>query len=187
MFHETRDGIDSIKIIITGTRNAGKSEFIRTAVGNFNVSVAFPSTFEQKTVDLGETSVIFEQGRTVIGNNLELNLTCIAGLEWLAAFDSLLPGGIHGFIVVVDSTRPQTFRETRNIIESYRACTVAPCVVAANKQDLQDAWEIDTIRQAIRLYPYVKLLPCIATRHASVVSVINALLDSVLADGDSEE
>jgi signal recognition particle receptor subunit beta len=36
-------------------------------------------------------------------------------------------------------------------------------VVAANKQDKEEAWDIDDMRIALRIDPKVKFLPCVAT------------------------
>ena len=75
-----------------------------------------------------------------------------------------------GFIVMVDSTRPETFREARSILETFRAYAPTPYVVAANKQDLPDAWELEDIRLALRLSSKVKLLPCVANKKETVKS-----------------
>jgi len=92
-----------------------------------------------------------------------------------------------GFIVMVDSTRPETFREARSILETFRAYAPTPYVVAANKQDKKDAWEVDDMRHALRLDAKVKLLPCTATDRASVKSILLELLYSILAEMESGE
>ena len=94
----------------------------------------------------------------------------------------ILSEGMLGFIVTVDSTRPETFREARSILETFRAYAPTPYVVAANKQDLPDAWEIDDIRLALRLSSNVKLLPCVATNKETVKTVLLELLYSILAE-----
>jgi hypothetical protein len=80
-----------------------------------------------------------------------------------------------GFIVMVDSTRPETFREARNILETFRAYAPTPYVVAANKQDVIDSWELEDMRIALRLDPKVKLLPCIAREKEAVKKVLELL------------
>lgn len=87
-----------------------------------------------------------------------------------------------GFIVTVDSTRPETFREARGILETFRAYAPTPYVVAANKQDLPDAWDLEDIRLALRLGSNVKLLPCVATNKETVKAVLLELLYSILAE-----
>jgi signal recognition particle receptor subunit beta len=81
-----------------------------------------------------------------------------------------------GLIVLVDSTRPETFRETNRIIDFFTGYRDAPFVVAANKQDHENAWSPDELRLALRLGPDVKILPCVATDRDAVKNVLLELL-----------
>jgi signal recognition particle receptor subunit beta len=85
---------------------------------------------------------------------------------------------------MVDSTRPETFREARSILETFRAYAPTPYVVAANKQDREDAWDVEDMRIALRLSPKVKVLPCTAVNKESVKAVLLELLYSILAEMD---
>jgi signal recognition particle receptor subunit beta len=96
----------------------------------------------------------------------------------------ILSEGMLGFIVMVDSTRPETFREARSILETFRAYAPTPYVVAANKQDRPDAWDLDDMRVALRLDPKIKLLSCVARKKDTVKSVLLELLFSILAEMD---
>jgi hypothetical protein len=99
----------------------------------------------------------------------------------------ILSEGMLGFVVMVDSTRPETFREARSILETFRAYAPTPYVVAANKQDKEDAWDQEDMRIALRLDPNVKLLSCVATDKSNVKTVLLELLYSILAEMDSDE
>jgi signal recognition particle receptor subunit beta len=55
-------------------------------------------------------------------------------------------------------------------------------VVAANKQDHEEAWSIEDLRIALRLAPEVKLIPCVATDREKVKNVLLELLYSILAE-----
>ncbi len=92
-----------------------------------------------------------------------------------------------GFIVMVDSTRPETFREARSILETFRAYAPTPYVVAAKKQDMKDAWELEDVRHALRLDSKTKLLPCVATNKTQVKKILLELLYSILAEMDSDK
>jgi signal recognition particle receptor subunit beta len=81
---------------------------------------------------------------------------------------------------MVDSTRPETFREARRILETFRAYAPTPYIVAANKQDMEDAWEVDDLRVALRLAENVKLLPCVASDKETVKKILIELLYSIL-------
>jgi signal recognition particle receptor subunit beta len=96
----------------------------------------------------------------------------------------ILSEGMLGFIVAVDSTRPETFREARTILETFKAYAPTPFVVAANKQDHNDAWDVEDMRVALRLDPTVKMLPCIAKDKETVKKVLLELLFSILAEMD---
>ena len=98
----------------------------------------------------------------------------------------ILSEGMLGFIVMIDSARPETFREARSILETFRAYAPTPYVVAANKQDHEDAWELDDMRIALRLDPKIKLLPCIAMDKDSVKNILLELLYSILAELDTQ-
>jgi signal recognition particle receptor subunit beta len=87
-----------------------------------------------------------------------------------------------GFVVMIDSTRPETFREARSILETFRAYAPTPYVVAANKQDKDDAWDLQDMRIALRLSPKIKLLPCVAQNKETVKTVLLELLYSILAE-----
>jgi signal recognition particle receptor subunit beta len=85
-----------------------------------------------------------------------------------------------GFIVLIDSVRPETFREARRILDVFRSYAQTPYVVAANKQDLADAWSPEDLRIALKVRPQIKLLPCVATDKESVKNVLLELLYSIL-------
>ena len=61
-----------------------------------------------------------------------------------------------------------------------------PYIVAANKQDRPDAWEVDDIRHALRLDPEVKLMSCVAMDKESVKTVLLELLYSILMEMDKD-
>jgi signal recognition particle receptor subunit beta len=101
----------------------------------------------------------------------------------------ILSEGMLGFVVMVDSVRPETFREARSILDTFRSYAPTPYVVAANKQDQDDAWSPEDLRIALRIDPQVKVLPCVATDRDSVKTVLLELLYSILdiMDEDEEE
>ncbi|PJF27623.1 MAG: GTP-binding protein, partial [Phototrophicales bacterium] len=96
----------------------------------------------------------------------------------------ILAEGMLGFIVMVDSTKPETFREAKSILETFRAYAPTPYVVAANKQDRPDAWTPEDLRTVLRIEPNVKLLPCVARDRDSVRDVLLELLYTILEEMD---
>ncbi len=173
--------MQTVKMVVTGPFSSGKTSFIGS------VSEIPVVRTERKISDATrsvkeQTTVAMDFGRITIDKDLALYLFGTPGQKRFDFMWEILSEGMLGFIVMVDSTRPETFREARSILETFRAYAPTPYVVAANKQDLADAWELEDIRLALRLSPKVKLLPCVATRRETVKSVLLELLYSILAE-----
>ncbi len=172
--------MQTVKIVVTGPFNAGKTEFIRSVSEIDVVSTERKiSTASEKTVKEA-TTVAMDFGRITVDDDLVLYLFGTPGQRRFDFMWEILSEGMLGFIVTVDSTRPETFREARSILETFRAYAPTPYVVAANKQDLPDAWELDDVRHALRLSPKVKLISCVATDRESVKAILLELLYSIL-------
>jgi len=171
----------TVKMVITGPFNAGKTEFIQS-VSEINV-VSTERKISSDAERVKETTTVaMDFGRITVDQDLVLYLFGTPGQKRFDSMWEILSEGMLGFIVMVDSTRPETFREARGILETFRAYAPTPYVVAANKQDLPDAWELDDIRLALRLDPKVKMLPCVAREKETVKSVLLELLYNILAE-----
>jgi hypothetical protein len=83
--------------------------------------------------------------------------------------------------------RPETFREARSILNTFRSYAPVPYVVAANKQDLEDAWSPEDLRIALHIPGEVKVVPCVAIDQESAQLVVLELLYSVLELLDEED
>ena len=172
--------MQTVKIVVTGPFSAGKTKFIRSVSEIDVVSTERKiSTAQEKTVKEA-TTVAMDFGRITVDDDLVLYLFGTPGQRRFDFMWEILSEGMLGFIVMVDSTRPETFREARSILETFRAYAPTPYVVAANKQDLSDAWEIEDMRHALRLAPQVKLISCVATDRDSVKEILLELLYSIL-------
>jgi signal recognition particle receptor subunit beta len=128
------------------------------------------------------TTVAMDFGRITVDDELVLYLFGTPGQKRFDFMWEILSEGMLGFVVMVDSTKPETFREAKSILETFRAYAPTPYVVAANKQDRPDAWEVGDLRIALRLDPAVKLLPCVAMNKEMVKTVLLELLYSILAE-----
>jgi signal recognition particle receptor subunit beta len=89
-----------------------------------------------------------------------------------------------GLVILVDSTRPETFRETNRIIDFFVSYRDTPYVIAANKQDKPNAWSPEELRLALRLPPHVKVLPCTASDRESVKTILLELLEIILQQSE---
>lgn len=175
----------TVKVVITGTVNSGKTQFIRT------ISEIEVVSTERKTTDethflKQETTVAMDFGRITVGRDVVLHLFGTPGQKRFDFMWEILSEGTLGLIVLVDSTRPETFRETLRIVDFFSSYRESPYVVVANKQDQENAWAPEELRLALRLPEEVKVLPCIATDRESVKAVLLELLYVVLQTADEE-
>jgi small GTP-binding protein len=173
--------MQTVKMVVTGPFNAGKTEFIRSVSEIDVVSTERKITAEAEKVK-NSTTVAMDFGRITVDDDLVLYLFGTPGQKRFDFMWEILSEGMLGFVVMVDSTRPETFREARSILETFRAYAPTPYIVAANKQDSPDAWEMEDIRHALRLDSKVKLLPCVAVNKETVKTVLLELLYSILAE-----
>jgi small GTP-binding protein len=178
--------MQTVKMVVTGPFSAGKTEFIKTISEIDVVSTERKITDETKRVKEA-TTVAMDFGRITVDEDLVLYLFGTPGQKRFDFMWEILSEGMLGFIVLVDSVRPETFREARRILDvfsSYGATT--PYIVAANKQDLPDAWPPEDLRIALKIDRNVKVLPSVATDKESVKNVLLELLYSIL-EGTEEE
>jgi small GTP-binding protein len=171
--------MQTVKMVVTGPFNAGKTEFIRS------VSEIDVVSTERKITDVTsrvkkETTVAMDFGRISVDDDLVLYLFGTPGQKRFDFMWEILSEGMLGFVVLVDSIRPETFREARRILDIFRSYARTPYVVAANKQDMEDAWSTEDLRIALKVHPDIKLLPCVATDRESVKAVLLELLYCIL-------
>ncbi len=175
----------TVKMVVTGPFSAGKTQFIQSVseIDVVSTERKISTAAEREVKDA--TTVAMDFGRITVDEDLVLYLFGTPGQKRFDFMWEILSEGMLGFIVMVDSTRPETFREARSILETFRAYAPTPYVVAANKQDMKDAWELDDMRHALRLSEKTKLLGCVATDKKQVKAVLLELLYSILAEMES--
>ncbi len=176
----------TVKMVVTGPFNSGKTQFVGSISEIDVVSTERKISSEAEKVK-EQTTVAMDFGRITVDDDLILYLFGTPGQRRFDFMWEILAEGMLGFVVIVDSSRPETFREAKSILETFRAYAPTPYVVAANKQDVQDAWALDDLRIALRLEDGVKLLPCVAKDKESVKNVLLELLYGILEEMDSDE
>jgi len=173
-------------MVITGPYASGKTEFIKSISEIDVVSTeAKVSEGTKEAQEKSDTTVAMDFGRITVDDDLVLYLFGTPGQRRFDFMWEILAEGMLGFVVMVDSTKPETFREAKSILETFRAYAPTPYVVAANKQDVPDAWPADDLRIALRIEENVKLLPCVAKEKESVKNVLLQLLYAILEEMDT--
>lgn len=176
--------VTTVKMVITGPFNSGKTEFVQS-ISEIDVVSTERSISQEAERIKSTTTVAMDFGRITVDDDLVLYLFGTPGQRRFDFMWEILSQGMLGFVVLVDSARPETFREAKSILETFRAYAPTPYVVAANKQDMDDAWAVDDLRVALRLDPEIKMLPCVATDTESVKAVLLELLYGILEEMES--
>jgi hypothetical protein len=178
--------MQQVKMVVTGPYSSGKTEFI-TAISEIDpVRTEREISSDAERVK-DQTTVAMDFGRITVDDELVLFLFGTPGQRRFDFMWEILAEGMLGFIVMVDSTKPETFGEAKSILETFRAYASTPYVVAANKQDLPEAWDINDLRIALRIEEGVPLLPCVARDKESVKNVLLQLLYSILREMNSSK
>lgn len=178
--------MQTVKMVITGPYASGKTEFIKSIseIDVVSTEAGVSKDTYEATVK-SETTVAMDFGRITVDDDLVLYLFGTPGQRRFDFMWEILAEGMLGFVVMVDSTKPETFREAKSILETFRAYAPTPYVVAANKQDIAEAWPADDLRIALRIEENVKLLPCVAKDKESVKNVLLELLYAILEEMDT--
>ncbi len=164
----------ALKIVVTGPFNAGKTEFIRTIS-----EIEIVSTERKVTNPLAavkeETTVAMDFGRVTLGDKL-LHLFGTPGQPRFDFLWEVLSKEMQGFIVLADSTTPESFDEVERILKLFQQYAAAPYLVVANRQDLQGALSPEEIQKALKVE---KVLSCVATDKANVEKVLLELMEAI--------
>lgn len=161
------------KILVTGAFNAGKTTFIHS------ISEIDPVYTDKKMADTDElTTVAMDFGRITVDEGLSLFLFGTPGQERFDFMWDILKEDIIGFIILVDSTTPDT-DTTLKMLKVFSERSDIPYVVACTKQDQKGAVSLETIKQSLQLGD-VPVLSCVATDRDSVREVLLVLLHEIL-------
>jgi len=177
--------MQTVKMVVTGPFSAGKTQFIRSISEIDVVATERRITSDSERIK-DETTVAMDFGRITVDEELVLYLFGTPGQKRFDFMWEILSEGMLGFVVLIDSARPETFREARRILEVFRGYAPTPYVVAANKQDHEDAWSPEDLRIALKIDRNIKVLHLVGTDKESVKNVLLELLYSILEEMDQE-
>jgi small GTP-binding protein len=174
-----RQGGQAVKIVVTGPFAAGKTTLIRT-ISEITVLSTERGITDDTRSRKAETTVAMDFGRITIDRDLVLYLFGTPGQERFDFMWEILGEGMLGYVLLIDTSRPETLEEAAGILAAFRRMAHVPFVVALNRSADVDPRVEDDVRQALELCPDVPLVPCDATDKDSVKAVLLALLYSVL-------
>ncbi len=171
--------MQTVKMVVTGPFSSGKTSFIGSISEIAVVRTERKITDDTRNVKQ-QTTVAMDFGRITVDKDIVLYLFGTPGQKRFDFMWEILSEGMLGFVVIVDSSRPETFHEARRILDTFRTYSDTPFVIAANKQDDEDAWPPEDLKIALGLDADVRVLPCVAHEKASVKKILLELLYIIL-------
>ncbi len=166
----------TIKVVVTGPFNVGKTEFVRTLSDIPIVSTERRITDHLKSTK-EETTVAMDYGQVKVNGDL-FHLYGTPGQSRFDFMWNILSTEMDAFIVLVDSCDRDTMLAAKPLLRTFRRLarkSQAPYLVAANKQDLEGAWSVEQVRKALGLNDKVPVVPCVAREKTSVHNVLREL------------
>ena len=171
--------MQSVKVVVTGPFNAGKTTFIK-AVSEITVLSTERQVSDVSGEGGGETTVAMDFGRITVSDDVVLYLFGTPGQSRFSFMWETLSEGMLGFVLLVDTYEPPSFADAREMIEFFTEMSDVPFVVAANKVDPDDTETIRRLRDDLELAESVPLLPVDARDKDSVKAVLLGLLYEIL-------
>jgi small GTP-binding protein len=171
--------MQSVKVVVTGPFNAGKTTFIKS-VSEITVLSTERQITDTSGEGHGETTVAMDFGRITISDDVVLYLFGTPGQHRFSFMWETLSEGMLGFVVLVDALSNDSVKEAITMIEFFTGMSDVPFVVAANKVGPDDAQALSSLRTSLGLAEDVPLLPVDARDRDSVKGILLGLLYRIL-------
>ena len=174
--------MEILKIGVTGTVGAGKTAFVR-AISEIEVVDTERSASDETALIKPTTTVAFDFGRLTLNSGQILHLYGTPGqFRFDFMWDILIPK-VHGYIFLVDTSRPQDFRASRRLLNYMKQKTQTPMIIGLTHSDCEGAWQPDDIALTLGLINLAAQPPMVtvnATNSHSVAQCLIFLVEQLL-------
>lgn len=171
--------MQSVKVVVTGPFNAGKTTFIKS-VSEITVLSTERQISASSGEGDGETTVAMDFGRITVSDDVVLYLFGTPGQARFSFMWETLSEGMLGFVLLVDADAPQTYDDARQMIEFFTEMSDVPFIIAANKVAADDQDTLRALRSDLKLSDDTPLLPVDARSRDSVKAALLGLLYEIL-------
>lgn len=165
-------------VVVMGSSASGVSEFIN------QVSELHPQTVPDPNPS--DTLKPLDYGRLTVDNANVIYLYGLSEETPISAWTFLFDRDDHiGVVALVDSTRLDSFVIGKTLINNIDGDI--PYLMAANKQDMEGAWDLDAIRIALNIHSTIPILGCSAKTGTGVREAVLTIVDMLLTPDDDDE
>ena len=171
--------MQSVKVVVTGPFNAGKTTFIKS-VSEITVLSTERQVSDVSAEGDGETTVAMDFGRITVSDDVVLYLFGTPGQARFSFMWETLSEGMLGFILLVDGKDGESLGDAQAMIEFFTSMSEVPFVVAANRVEDGDIESLAGLRTQLALPEAVPMLAVDARDRDSVKTVLLGLLYEIL-------
>jgi small GTP-binding protein len=161
------------KVVVTGPFNVGKTEFVRTVS-----DIPIVSTEKRITDHLAstkeETTVAMDYGHTRLGDDM-FHLYGTPGQPRFDFMWDILSTEMQAYLLLVDSSDRQSLLPAKQLLRVFSRKGRVPCLVVANKQDMDNALSVEEISKRLGLDEKTPIVPCVAIDKDSARNVMKEL------------
>src|SRR3954451_4046077 len=115
----------AVKIVVTGPFAAGKTTLIRT-ISEITVLSTERAISDDTRARKSDTTVAMDFGRITIDRDLVLYLFGTPGQDRFDFMWEILGGGLFGYVLLVDASRPEPLEEATSIPRAFRKMAHVP-------------------------------------------------------------
>ncbi len=160
---------NKLKVLVTGSYNAGKSTFIDRVTQGTSLSI-----------DRAGTTVAMDHGVTTIFGVL-VHLFGTPGLRRFNILRKVLAHGADGVLLMLDSTDPSSFEEVTEIYDEIcEYIPKAPIVCCVNKQDVKDSLSLDEMAKELKFTQDLITIGTSAVTGSGVDEAVKSIILAIL-------
>jgi len=142
--------LDEPYLIILGTSESGKSEFVRALAGRAYRTRSMKKVFPHP-LDLGKLNLLDDKKILLIGIPIEKQVRAVI---------HSIAGSMLGYIFLVNATEAESLEYINYLIKSFRTRFQLPYAVAVTNLRHPKALGIEEISQRLGLESYEEIIPC---------------------------
>lgn len=167
--------MEILKIGIAGTVGAGKTTFVR-AISEIEVVDTERIANDETALIKSTTTVAMDFGRLTLNSGQILHLYGTPGqFRFDFMWDIIIPN-VHGYVFLVDTSRPQDFRSSRRLLNYMKQKTENPLIIGLTHSDCEGAWKAEDIALTLGLVDINTRPPMIEVNATSPHSVAECLI-----------
>lgn len=167
--------MEILKIGIAGTVGAGKTTFVR-AISEIEVVDTERIASDETALMKSTTTVAMDFGRLTLNSGQILHLYGTPGqFRFDFMWDIIIPN-VHGYVFLVDTSRPQDFRASRRLFNYMKQKTQSPLIIGLTHSDCEAAWQAEDVALTLGLVNTATRPPMIEVNATNAQSVAECLI-----------